>query len=180
MMTSKYTAALLVDEIGHQCNILIQRQAISFTLDDIKYCNDLIVSNASTATHGDSKTNIVTTEASRSTLIKLLSSLNSYTIIAYPVAYHLDILKKGDYSLENKIYFDYDVEGKDKYIGRGGGGGSKFTCALLHWDKSNTTKSRHLQYTIMGSVLKPNERLTKAKWVKKLGLSGVVDDCDIK
>ena len=94
MTTSKCTVALLVDESGHQYNILIQRKAVSSTLDDIKYCNDLSVSNTSTATHRDSKTSIVTTEATRSTLIELLASLNSYTSVAYSVAYHLDILKK--------------------------------------------------------------------------------------
>ena len=55
------------------------------------------------------------------------------------------------------------MEGKDTYIGCGGGGGNKFTFTLLNWTNSNATKSRRLQYKIMDGVLKPNERLTKVK-----------------
>ena len=64
-------------------------------------------------------------------LIKLLASQNQYTLVEYPVAYHYDRFWNGGDLLENKICFEYNSEGKDNNVGRGGSGPNKFVFTLL-------------------------------------------------
>ena len=59
-------------------------------------------------------------------LVKMVAAQNSYTIVAYPVVYHFDVSIKGEYSLENKICFELDIERELSEIGCGGGGKSRF------------------------------------------------------
>lgn len=78
------------------------------------------------------------------TFIKMLATLNSYTIFTYPAAYHFDVFKNGKDLLENKVCFGYDIVGIDNEIGRDSSGENKFTYALLDWTNSNAAKARLL------------------------------------
>ena len=59
---------------------------------------------------------------------------NSYSVVAYPVGYHIDTFKENKPSFENKICF---IQSKCSMScrgeGRGGAGGGNYVWALLDW-----------------------------------------------
>jgi hypothetical protein len=67
-------------------------------------------------------------------ILKHVSTLNKYTLVAYPVAYHTDTFAKGRGSLENKVCF-VNPSMTHMGIGRGGSGNEEFVYALLDWDE---------------------------------------------
>lgn len=74
-------------------------------------------------------------------ILRHVSRLNMYTLVAYPVAYHTDTFADGEASLENKVCF-VNPPMNSKGIGRGGAGADEFVYALLDWTKKNKRKRR--------------------------------------
>lgn len=134
MMLTKYNLALLAKEIGKMLNVKIQQQAVEVALVDINACKNMAKGDVN--------------------WIKIFASINIFSMVAYPVAYHFYVFQSGQHSLENKIGFQYIIDVNKGSIGHSGGGATKFLFALLDWRNSNVTSTRCLQYNLMGNLLK--------------------------
>ena len=101
---------------------------------------------------------------------------NSYSVVAYPVGYHIDTFKENKPCFENKICF---IQSKCSMSchgeGRGGAGGGNYVWVLLDWRGSNGYKQRHIYDRHNGPHVK---RLTQNKfdnWVQEMEQSINVD-----
>ena len=83
---AKYNSALLAKEIGKILKVTIQQHAVESALDDIRTCKNMTTENQS--------------------LIKMLTSCNNFSIVAYPVAYHYDVFKVVDIHLKIRSVFN--------------------------------------------------------------------------
>lgn len=89
-------------------------------------------------------------------IIALVSAKNKYTMVCYPVGFHIDHFNKGEESLENKVCF---VHPRFKETcGRGGAGPGVFVWALLDW-KYDRPGLRRQQFLALGG--NPNKRVTQ-------------------
>ena len=98
-------------------------------------------------------------------LINLLATDNRYSVVGYPVCYHLDVFKDNTASLENKICMSF-TSTNIKDIGRGGDGEGKFVFALLDWANTNS-RQKTRQFIGSGGVLRRGERLNQALWTQR-------------
>ena len=92
-------------------------------------------------------------------LVQILALENRYSLVGYPVGYHVDVFNEGNHSLESKICLSMDVIPVCN-IGRGAGGESKFVFALLDWRNSSGSSTRLNQYVAAGGILTHGSRLS--------------------
>ena len=91
--------------------------------------------------------------------VKELTMCNKFTIVAYPVAYHYDVFKQNQHSLENKICLSFPSDCRGN-IGRGGDGINRWVFALLDWTNTNSGRRRST-YRANGGVLGLRQPLTQ-------------------
>ena len=144
MTIAKYDAALILNEINgmESFPFKIQEYAVKAALDDIDHHIIKVRNNMSELS-----------------LVSSLALGNLYSLVAYPVGYHYDVFKDGQYCLENKICFSFPSE-KLYDIGRGGCGSDRFVFAILDWTNSRAGK-RRCEYINNGGVLRPGQSLTQ-------------------
>ena len=152
MTVAKYNTALLIYDLSFVLGIVIQREAVINSLNQIQNQKDVF----STIRNRYKK---------KHRLIDLLATDNRFSVVAYPVCYHLDVFKDDTASLENKICMSFKSKNIHD-IGRGGDGEGRFVFALLDW-ANNSTRQKTRQFVGSGGVLKKGERLTKAMWMQR-------------
>lgn len=91
----------------------------------------------------------------------LVSSRNMYSMVCYPVGYHIDTFQDNKASLENKICFVQTRWKGTKGCGRGGSGANQYVWALLDWTSANTGQRRRAYLAMGGS---PAQRVTDNVW----------------
>ena len=154
MTEAKYNTALLLLKIEMDTKLSIQPGAVKYALKDIELTKGLL--------KGGEIIN------SKENFVHMLCNWNNFSIVAYPVKYHYDTFIDKCQSLENKICFSFDIEEKDKHIGRGGDGKNKFVYAIL--DHSDTRyKRRRAQYVAAGGTLNAGQKLTETMWSQQFG-----------
>lgn len=136
---SKVLAAQILEQLNQYFDIQVQPKAVAKTLLDMEEAMKL----GQTAMDR----------------LCLLSADNLWSMVAYPVGYHIDNFKNGLPSLENKVCFvDPRMNGD---CGRGGAGASQYVYALLDWT-NNTVGRRRRQYLQLGGD--PRARVTAPYW----------------
>ena len=146
MTVAKYNTALLIPQVGKELSVVIQDGAIDSAMQDINLTTFMLKHQEE-----NNKCN---------KFIEILSIWNKFSVVAYPVSYHFDVFIGGCMSLENKIYFSYDINKNENHIGRGRKGSSKFVFALLDHSDSRH-KRRRSQYVAAGGTLIYGQRLTE-------------------
>ena len=92
---------------------------------------------------------------------------NNYSVVAYPVSYHVDTFKENKACFENKICFSINKNENKQNYGEGRGGDkSNYVWALLDWRGSSSNTNR----TIYNSNNGPSvNKLTQNKFNTWLG-----------
>jgi hypothetical protein len=119
----------------------VQPLAVQQTLDDLKEAKEL--SN------------------NMEDILSLVSSKSKYSMVCYPVGYHIDTFQLNMPSLENKICFINKRWKGTKGCGRGGAGPNQYVWALLDW-QSGSGGERRRQYLALGGD--PINGVTQAFW----------------
>jgi hypothetical protein len=135
-----YTAQILA-LLNSQHGYALQPLAARATLDDLKEAQEL---------SGD----VVE-------ILCLVSCKNMYSMVCYPVGYHVDTFAGNKASLENKICFIMKSWKGTRGCGRGGAGPNKYVWALLDWG-TGAAGERRRQYLAMGGNAR--SRVTKQVW----------------
>lgn len=134
-----YTAqimAVLNSKFGHA----LQPLAAKTTLDDLRDAQEL---------SGDIFE-----------ILCLVSCMNKYSMVCYPVGYHVDTFAKNKASLENKMCFVVKNWMGTRGCGRGGAGPNKHVWALLDWGVGAVDRRR--RYLAMGGNKK--KKVTQKVW----------------
>ena len=162
MTVAKYNTALLLSLLNKRNYLYIQEKAVNQAVrqiyDSTAYQHWLAHKNS--AFYNEK----ITLEQH---LIKLLATLNKFSVVAYPVCYHYDIFKDRAPSLENKICFSFASESNES-IGRGGDGPGRFVFALLDW-QNKVSGTRRRKFIAAGGLIGHNEWLTLDHWVNLFG-----------
>jgi hypothetical protein len=93
-------------------------------------------------------------------ILCLVSCMNKYSMVCYPVGYHVDTFAKNKASLENKMCFVVKSWNGTRGCGRGGAGPNKYVWALLDWGVGAVDKRR--RFLAMGGSRK--RRVTQKVW----------------
>ena len=86
----------------------------------------------------------------------------NYSVVAYPVSYHVDTFKENKPSFENKMCFGINTYEYNEYTGEGRGGlKNHYVWALLDW-RGSITSNRRVIYNSNNGPL--TTRLTRKKF----------------
>ena len=95
---------MLVTKLGKTYNFTLQIEAIRAAVDGIKYYNILIHK----VDYGG-----------QNMLVKMLVTLKKYTVVAYPISHHFEIIKKRNHCLENKPFLTLNLKGRQQTLVKG-------------------------------------------------------------
>ena len=124
---AKIDTDLLLDELRRNYGLLIQPKAVELTLSSFQAAKAL------------SKNDV-------DKMLELFSNANKYSVVAYPVSYHVDTFFDKKPSLENKMCF-YHARISNR-CGRGGYGPNKYCWALLDWSNKDKGYNKRNRQTI--------------------------------
>jgi len=136
-----YTAQIL-KALEDDGNYALQPLAVKQTLDDLREAQVLAQGN-----FGE--------------ILFLVSSKNMYSMVSYPVSYHVDTFQANKASLENKICFIRTRWKGTKGCGRGGAGANQYVWALLDWTSGHTGERRRAYLAMGGGSA---QRVTDNVW----------------
>ena len=105
-------------------------------------------------------------------IIRYIMLCSNYSIVAYPVSYHLDTFKENKPCFENKICFsinktDNNIHHDDYGEGRGGHK-NNYVWALLDWRGSSSISMRVIYDSNNGPFVNRLTRNTFNKWVEEM------------
>lgn len=135
-----YTAQVL-EVLNRDHGYALQPLAVRKTLDDLKEAKSF--------------------SGNIDDILSLVSSKNMYSMVCYPVGYHVDTFEKNMPSLENKLCFINKRWKGTKGCGRGGAGPNQYVWALLDWTSARQGERRR-QYLALGGD--PSNKVTQAFW----------------
>lgn len=131
MATSKITAAFILHalNLNDDFEYTIQENATATTLTDVQ--------NTRTQLEYDHPDGFCTKREKNSILL-FNTKANMFSIVAYPVAWHIHTFWDGKRSIENKILFKIQSYNWKKGVGRGGSPRNEFVFAILDWTQKSS------------------------------------------